>query len=159
MASFCCYSGMRCVRGPFVADGAEPDDALAFSISIGKSVGLGAPNDCEDVKTIQKALNRFPESMGGPRPRLKPDGIVGKFTVGAIEKFQRRQIGFTDQKIDPGKRTINRINELEATVWVTVPDRTMKKVYEIIVPQARACVLAADAALLSARLAFLSPGT
>jgi hypothetical protein len=159
MAPFCCYSGTRCVRGPFVADGAEPDDALAFPISIGKSVGLGAPNDSEDVKTIQKALNRFPEAMGGPRPRLKPDGIVGRLTVGAIEKFQRRQIGFTDQKIDPGKRTINRINELESTVWVTVPDRTMKKVYENIVPQARACVLAADAALLSARLAFLSPGT
>jgi hypothetical protein len=94
--------------------------------------------------------------MGGPKPKLDPDGIVGKLTVGAIEKFQRRQIGFTDQKVDPDKRTINRINELEATVFVTVPDRTIKKVYEKIVPEARACALAADAALLTARLAFLS---
>src|SRR5215468_1030436 len=72
MAPFCCYSGTRCVRGPFVADGAEPDDTLAFPISIGKSVGLGAPNDSEDVKTIQKALNRFPESMGGLGPNSSP---------------------------------------------------------------------------------------
>jgi peptidoglycan hydrolase-like protein with peptidoglycan-binding domain len=159
MGLFCCYSGTRCERGPFVADGAEPDDALAFPISIGKAVGLGAPNDPDDVRTIQQALNRFPESMGGPKPKLKPDGIVGRLTAGAIEKFQRRQLGFTDQKIDPDKRTINRINELESTVWVTVPDRTMKKVYEIIVREARARALAADAALLSARLAFLSRRT
>ena len=158
MASFCCYSATRCVRGAFVADAAEPDDDLVFPISIGGAVGLGAPNDPDEVKTIQQALNRFPDSQGGPSLKLKPDGIVGRFTVGAIEKFQRRQIGFTDQKIDPGKLTINRINELQSTVWVTVPDRTMKKVYETILPEARACVLAADAALLSARLAFLSPG-
>jgi hypothetical protein len=158
MGLFCCYSGTRCERGPFVADGAEPDDALVFPMSIGKAVGLGAPNDPDDVWTIQQALNRFPESMGGPKPKLKPDGIVGRLTAGAIEKFQRRQLGFTDQKIDPDKRTINRINELESTVWVTVPDRTMKKVYEIIVRKPR-LRLAADAALLSARLAFLSRRT
>jgi len=156
MTLFCCYSGARCERAPFVADGAEPDDDLVFPISIGKSVGLGAPNDREDVRTIQKGLNRFPDSMGGPKPKLVPDGLVGKLTIGAIEKFQRRQLGFTDQKVDPDKRTINRINELEATVWVTVPSRTMQKVYDKILPEARACVLAADAALLSARLAFLS---
>jgi hypothetical protein len=104
MGLFCCYGGTRCERGPFVADGAEPDDDLVFPISIGKTVGLGAPNDREDVKTIQKALNRFPESMGGPKPKLKPNGIVGQLTVGAIEKFQRRQVGFTNQKIDPDIR-------------------------------------------------------
>ena len=156
MALFCCYGGARCERAPFIADGAEPNDSLVFPISIGKAVGLGAPNQPDDVRMIQQALNRFPDSMGGPKPKLSPDGKVGKFTIGAIEKFQRRQLGFTDRKIDPGKRTINRINELETTVWVTVPERTMKKVYEIIVPEARACAVAADAALLSARLAFLS---
>jgi hypothetical protein len=165
MALFHCYGGTRCVHGTFVADAAEPDDTLRFPVSIGKAVGPGAPNDCEDIKVIQRALNRFPDSMGGPQPKLTPNGNLDRLTIAAIEKFQRRQIGFTDPKIDPGGRTINRINELAVTIWVTVPDRTMKKVYETIVPEARACVQAANTALQSARPAFLplgaslSPGT
>jgi hypothetical protein len=159
VVSFCCYGGTRCLRGPFIADSALPDDGLVFPISINEAVGLSAPNNGDDVKTIQQALNRFPESMGGPTAKLKVDGIVGRFTLGAIEKFQRRQLGFTDSRIDPDKGAINRINELQLTVWVTVPDRTMEKIYKVILPQARECALAADAALLSARLWFLSPGT
>jgi hypothetical protein len=154
MALFHCYGETRCVRGSFVADSAEPDDTLHFPISIGKAVGPGAPNECEDVKTIQKALNRFPDSMGGPQPKLTPNGNLDRLTMGAIEKFQRRQIGFTDQKIEPDRWMINRINELVLTIWMTVPDRTMKKVYEMILPEARRCVQAANAALQSARPVF-----
>jgi hypothetical protein len=95
--------------------------------------------------------------MGGPVPKLKVDGIVGKFTKAAIDRFQLRQLGFADSKIEPNRRTINKINELEATVFVTVNPRTMKKVYEELLPEVHRCVLAADAALLSARQALLSP--
>jgi hypothetical protein len=69
MGLFCCYSGTRCERGPFVADGAEPDDALVFPISIGKAVGLGAPNDPDDVRTIQQARSTaFPNPWGDLSP-------------------------------------------------------------------------------------------
>ena len=76
----------------------------------------------------------------------------------AIEKFQRRQTGFVDGRVDPDKRTLTRINELAATVWVTLPDKTVNDVYTDTMPDALRCVLAADAALLSARLAFTRPG-
>jgi hypothetical protein len=150
-------SGLRCTRGSFIPDAAEPSDDLVFPIAIAKSVGAGAPNDATDVRTIQQALNRFPDSMGGPQPKLDPDGKVGRLTTGAIEKFQKRQLGFTDFRIDPNKTTINRINELALTVFVTVNPRTMKKVYDELLPEVQACVVAADAALLSARQALLSP--
>jgi peptidoglycan hydrolase-like protein with peptidoglycan-binding domain len=157
MTLYRCYSGTKCEHAPFTPDGADPHDGLALPVSISASVGLGARNQSDDVKTIQMALNRFPVSMGGPSPKLKPDGIVGPLTAGAIEKFQRRQLGFTDQKIDPEKKTIERINQLLSTVWVAVPDRTMKKVYESIIPKALSCAMAADIALSAARPAFLNP--
>lgn len=151
-----CYSGARCIRSMFVADSAEPSDDLVFPISITRPVGPGAANDARDVRIIQQALNRFPASMGGPVPRLKVDGIVGKFTTGAIEKFQRRQLGFTDFKIEPNRATINKINELETAVWVTVNPRTMNRVQELL-PLVRNCVLAADATMLLARPALIAP--
>lgn len=150
-------SGLLCTRGRFIPEGAEPSDDLVFPISISKAVGAGAPNDATDVRTIQQALNRFPPSMGGPQPKLKPDGKVGRLTTGAIEKFQIRQLGGTDSRIDPDKRTINKINELVLTVFVTVNPRTMKKIYDELLPEVQKCVLAADAALLSARQALLFP--
>ena len=150
-------SGLRCARGNFIPDGAEPSDDLVFPITIATSVGASAPNDATDVRTIQRPLNRFPDSMGGPQPKLDPDGKVGRLTTGAIEKFQKRQFGFTDFRIDPNKSTINKINELALTVFVTVNPRTMQKVYDELLPEVQACVLAADAALLSARQALLSP--
>jgi len=137
-------SGLRCTRGSFIPDGAEPSDDLVFPIAIAKSVGAGAPNDATDVRTIQRALNRFPDSMGGPQPKLDPDGRVGRLTTGAIEKFQKRQLGVTDFRIDPNKRTINKINELALTVFVTINPRTMKKVYDELLPEVQACVLAAE---------------
>lgn len=158
MARYCCYCGMSCFRADFVAEAAAPDDHLDFPISIATSVGEGGSNRSADVTTIQKALNHFPDSMGGASPKLTVNGIADRALTEAIEKFQRRQTGFVDGRVDPDKRTVTRINELAATVWVTVPDKTITDVYADIMPDALRCVLAADAALLSARLAFTRPG-
>jgi hypothetical protein len=157
MVAHRCFDGVRCKIGAIVVDGAEPDDDLTFPVSIKTIVGLGIRSDPADVKKIQQALNRFPSSLGGPVPKLKVDGIVGKFTNAAIEKFQRRQLGFVDFKVEPDKKTIARINQLALTVWVTVNPRIINRVYSDLLPDVHRCALAADAVVLSAIAAFDNP--
>jgi hypothetical protein len=80
-------------------------------------------------------------------------------TIGAIEKFQTRQLGFFDGRVDPDKKTIDRINQLVLTIFVTVDPKVIKKIYDELLPLVHSCVLAADAALLSVRNTILQgPG-
>src|SRR5262245_42353020 len=156
----CLCVGPRCTRDVPRPESAEPDDNLRFPISILRSVGRGGTNNPEEVKIIQQALNRIGPGLGGPSPKLDPDGIVGTKTIGAIEKFQIRQLGFSDGRVDPNEKTIDRINQLVSTIWVTVDPKIIKKIYDELLPEVRACVLAADAALLSVRNAILhGPGS
>lgn len=78
------------------------------------SVGRGGRNLQADVSSVQDALNQIGMNDGGPVPLLKVDGFVGPKTVGAIERFQKVQFPgkFPDGKIDPGQRTVGRLNEL-----------------------------------------------
>lgn len=155
----CLSVGLRCVRDIPLPDSGEPNDNLQFPISILRTVGLGQANNPDEVRTIQQALNRFGPSQGGPDPKLVPDGIVGPKTNASIVQFQKRQLGFADGKVDPNQKTINRINQLVATVFVAVNPRIIKKVYEDLLPEVRRAVLDADAALLAARSAILgAPG-
>ena len=69
--------------------------------SITAAVGTPpAPNRFQDVETIQTLLNQVPPADGGPVPLLDVDGICGPLTIGAIRKFQRRQLGFEDGRVD-----------------------------------------------------------
>jgi hypothetical protein len=155
----CLSAGSRCVRDVPLPDSVEPNDNLQFPISILRSVGLGQANDPDEVRTIQQALNRFGPGLGGPDPKLVPDGKVGPKTNAAIVKFQTRQLGFADGRVDPNQKTISRINQLVATVFVTVDPKIIKKIYENLLPEIRGAVLDADAALLAARNAILfGPG-
>jgi len=88
--------------------------SLAKGISITGSVGRGGRNLRDDVVSIQEALNRITPIQGGPTPALVVDGFVGPKTVAAIERFQKVQFTqkFPDGRVDPGQRTITRINEL-----------------------------------------------
>lgn len=81
---------------------------------ISASVGLNGVNREEDVRIIQQRLNGVPEESGGPRPVLDEDGRCGKYTRDAIRDFQLKQFPSSkpDIRIDPGKRTIRRLNEL-----------------------------------------------
>ena len=151
--------GSRCVRDIPLPNSVEPNDNLQFPISILRSVGLGQSNKPDEVTTIQQALNRFGPGQGGPDPKLVPDGIVGPKTNAAIVKFQTRQLGFADGRVDPNQKTINRINQLVATVFVTVDPKIVKKIYQDLLPEISRAVLDADAALLAARNGILfGPG-
>jgi hypothetical protein len=84
------------------------------TIAISASVGSGGANKSGDVKTIQRALNRVAPEQGGAVPPLDVDGFFGPKTGGAIRQFQKVQFpGWTpDGRIDPGQKTIKRLNEL-----------------------------------------------
>jgi hypothetical protein len=91
-------------------------------IAITKPVGQGpsSRNLPEDVNTIQEALNQVTVKgcAGGPVPLLAVDGSKGPKTQSAIFKFQQTQVKSinADGLIEPGGKTILRLNELVAPV-------------------------------------------
>jgi peptidoglycan hydrolase-like protein with peptidoglycan-binding domain len=91
-------------------------------IAISKPVGQGpvARNLPEDVKTIQEALNQVTIKgfAGGPNPLLVVDSSKGPKTQAAIIKFQQTQVKSInpDGLVEPGGKTILRLNELVAPV-------------------------------------------
>src|SRR3546814_6726853 len=83
--------------------------------TISASVGDGGANRNSDIRTIQEMLNRVPPSWGGPAPALAVDGLIGPKTIGAIRNFQQIQLGTIfnpDGRVDPGRRTIGRLNHI-----------------------------------------------
>ena len=87
-----------------------------MDISISASVGFECPNRATDVEAVQAALKEAARLTLDPRLDLGPvDGQNGMGTEGAIEHFQRR-LGMRkpDVKIDPGGRTLKRLNALLA---------------------------------------------
>ncbi|HVQ20788.1 MAG TPA: peptidoglycan-binding domain-containing protein [Terrimicrobiaceae bacterium] len=64
-------------------------------IKISAPVGAGkkAKNIPDDVKAIQRALNRFTPLQGGPKELLKVDGWCGEKTLAAIHEFQKKRLG------------------------------------------------------------------
>ncbi len=89
-----------------------PDAAVENSatVAISGSVGVGGRNLAADVKAIQAALNDIPPADGGADPKLAVDGIAGPKTNRAIARFQQRNIGWSDGRIDPGGPTLKAIN-------------------------------------------------
>ncbi len=85
-------------------------------ISIQQPVGSGfkAKNLDRDVRTIQGSLNQIKPLQGGPVVPLVVDGKCGPKTNKAIVDLQMKQFGIkgADGVIEPGKQTINRINQL-----------------------------------------------
>src|SRR6266699_1724849 len=84
--------------------------------NISKSVGVDGFNVSRDVAWVQAYLNMTPPSEGGPAAKLKQDGFFGPKTRKAIEDFQRRNFGQFDGRIDPGKRTEQRLIALETSI-------------------------------------------
>lgn len=85
-------------------------------ISIDLPVGNGpkAKNLDRDVRTIQTSLNKIKTTQGGPKVQLVVDGKCGPKTNKAIWDFQFHhfKIKGADGVIEPGKQTIQRLNQL-----------------------------------------------
>src|SRR5438128_919875 len=104
-----------CVIGPQGrCKAVEWGDAMpaATSVFIAAAVGLNAVNNHADVAVIQRALNRVTPDTGGPIPLLAEDGISGPLTQRAIQRFQQRQFNWYDGRVDPGQKTIERLNAI-----------------------------------------------
>jgi peptidoglycan L-alanyl-D-glutamate endopeptidase CwlK len=76
-----------------------------MSIVITASVGRGGVNRKSDTRRIQRALNEV-----YPAFALAADGVCGPRTVRRIERFQRRFMRRPDGRIDPGGRSLARLN-------------------------------------------------
>ncbi|KAA0256268.1 hypothetical protein FBQ97_10815 [Acidobacteria bacterium ACD] len=137
-----------CSPKPLLGGSSLPDDVKA-------SVGLGGVNRWEDVLTVQRLLNGTPPEQGGPVPKLPEDGIVSQRLILAIAAFQRKQVGWSDGRVDPGGETIRRlqaINEMPAGKPSLAPLAVES------IPAALAMIFLARAHLMNARFAFAGGG-
>ncbi len=73
------------------------------NIVIKGSVGKGGDNKYDDVMAVQNALKRVGYTIAA-------DGDFGDKTQTAINSFQTTALGFSDGKIDPGGRTLAKLN-------------------------------------------------
>ncbi|MFN7935600.1 MAG: hypothetical protein U0R19_19875 [Bryobacteraceae bacterium] len=94
--------------------GGLPSSDQLISIDLPVGSGFLAKNLDSDVRTIQKALNQIKPIHGGPTVPLVVDGKCGPKTNAAIWNFQFKQFKAkgADGVIEPGKQTIQRINQL-----------------------------------------------
>jgi peptidoglycan L-alanyl-D-glutamate endopeptidase CwlK len=74
-------------------------------ITIRKSVGRGGENLKTDTRRIQQLLNAV-----FPATPLKVDKLCGPKTIRRIVRFQRRFLRKPDGRVDPGGRTLKRLN-------------------------------------------------
>lgn len=76
-----------------------------MSAGITESVGNGAGNRPPDVRRVQRLLAPFAKLAG--LPPLVEDGLTGRATIAAIERFQVEVLGFPapDGRVDPAGRT------------------------------------------------------
>lgn len=81
-------------------------------LAISKSVGMGGINVPVDVFAVQVNLNRIPQAKGGPLAILGTDSKVGPNTIGAISRFQKHHFGWSDGRIDPGKKTHQKLQTI-----------------------------------------------
>lgn len=169
-----CYD-LSCRANPPLG---EPSGQVVLPVTIGRSVGQGGANIRNDVLVIQRALNAIDPGQGGPALRLAADGAVGPLTRAAIGRFQKKNIGFEDFRVDPGGRTILALNRLLGAApampatgssgsalargsvrqaappapTFSVTDAMMERVFKDIVPVSQNCVKSALQTLTAAKV-------
>ena len=76
-----------------------------FIVTIKGSVGADGKNGKADTRKIQKLLNAiFPSTV------LFVDGDCGPKTIRRIKRFQKRFMANPDGRVDPGGRTLKKLN-------------------------------------------------
>ena len=76
-----------------------------MDVTIKGSVGADGKNGKADTRMIQKLLNDiFPSNL------LSVDGDCGPKTVRRIKRFQKRFMAKPDGRVDPGGRTLKKLN-------------------------------------------------
>src|SRR5262245_17264496 len=94
--------------------GSTASDEPSTTAAIAASVGDGGANRPADVMTVQMLLNEARLTVGTPSKLLAVDGVAGRQTVAAIREFQQSQLGFSDGRVDPGRKTLARLNAVLA---------------------------------------------
>jgi hypothetical protein len=133
-----------------------------FLVFIKAAVGPASPPRCQnfadDVKTIQKALNRFSPLQGGPIVPLVVDGLFGPKTGGAIHHFQEKWglkpkgWNVPDGIVDVEGPTIERLRKGPGAL----PNLPLEFLTRI--PRVMEIVTAARAALTTAKTFYTLPG-
>lgn len=147
MDLLCCSSLQALV--PFSQLGGANASPIVGPVVLSRPVGLvggpvGPGNVRSDVEAVQSLLNLAHEKTGRPKSPIAVDGKVGNQTLAAIRDFQDAQLGFHDGTIQPGKRTIARLNQIAAGA---AGMGTLKASALAAVPEAMVWVLGAQAAL------------
>jgi len=76
-----------------------------MGITIHSSVGRDGDNHKRDTRKIQRILNEI-----YPAVLLDVDSDCGPKTIRRIERFQRRFVQKPDGRVDPGGKTLRRLN-------------------------------------------------
>lgn len=84
--------------------------ATRITASVGRMGGVNRP---DDVKKVQRLLNKVPPTEGGPKVLLAVDGICGPKTISAIQTFQLHHFGWkgADGRVDPYGPTLAKLDE------------------------------------------------
>lgn len=116
MSILCCRSltSIQALsEGDFVGQAATQPVVLQLPVGlVGGPVGPG--NIPSDVEAVQKLLNISHTRTNVPPNLIKVDGKVGPETLGAINRFQDAHLAYHDSVVQPGKRTLQKLNEIAA---------------------------------------------
>lgn len=102
-------------------------DGKIKAIYIVASVGKNGKNISSDVVAIQNALNKV-----GTLPKLVIDGVCGKKTIAAIERYQKGFLSLPDGFVEPNSITIEKLN----SVYVTSGSQIINNISENLYKQA-----------------------
>lgn len=89
----------------------SPKPAKTISKAVGRPPAMNLP---QDQSVVIELLMKVPVAEGGPGTAVGPiiAGMGDNGLIAAIEKFQKRQFnGFSDGRVDPGGKTLARLNE------------------------------------------------
>ncbi len=94
-----------------------------MAVTIGGSVGWKGRNNPDDVRKIHMLLKGVPVAKGGPPAGFDPAKAYSTQTDQAIYNFQLAHFAksWSDAKVEPGLKTLAKLNELSRPVGVPPP--------------------------------------